>query len=332
MRLALLVFILILALSQTACNAVSEESPAAESFDEAEHAARMVEVTQTLIDSPDPEEQAAGLLLAELSTSWRWLDHAPILSEAESVELLYTMIERSDSALGRALTARVCAMKDLQAECRRRGLDEAIVRLDGAELFARTDLTGIDDLKRTREVLVAAEGLAERHMELALLLLDAMEAHGGFQPLELSITPLSVFLSTTPSLASISRLCVEQAMDGSELDQACERLLDSMVNEAASFILNMLGASVMAQRAEAHGDQEAMDRYEQWRAGFYEWMGCASVVRQEFWESADTTFMREFFRYWQRHGEARAYALVAERAGLDCELPEPSPFSRAAER
>jgi len=330
MRLALLVFILVLTLSLTACDAGSKDALAAEPFDEAEHAARMVEVAQNLIDSRDPQEQVAGLLLAELSTSWWWSDHPPILSEAESVELLYTLIERSDSALARALTAQACAMKDLQAHCRRRGLDDAIVRLDGAELFARIYLTGIDDLERTREVLLAAEGLAERYTELALLILDGMEAHGGFLPLELSTAPLFAALSTMPPLVSISRFCVAQAMDDYELDQACERLVGNMVNEAGSLMLNMLGASLMAQRAEAHGDPEAVDRYEQWRAGFFEWMGCTSAVSQEFWESADTAFVREFLRYWQRHGEARAQAMVAERAGLDCGLPEPSPFSRAA--
>lgn len=329
MRLALLAFILALALSQTACNAVSEDAPVADPFDEAEHAARMVEVTQALIDSRNPQQQAAGLLMAENALMWGWDDQAPVLSESEFIDQLHALIDASDSAITRALLAQLCANQGLQAECVRRGLDDAIVALDGAELFARLNLTEPDDQERLRAVILAAESLNERQMDYALILLDAMEAHGEFVPAELSVAPLIHGLMLSPPLASIARLCGDPAPDDPELDQACEHLLRLMSEQASSFIVNMLASAVWAQRREAQGHAGALETHELRRADFYDWAACNGSASDELWQAADARFVREFLERWQRYGEYKAHAFVAEKTGLDCVLEAP-PFSSAA--
>lgn len=100
-----------------------------------------------------------------------------------------------------------------------------------------------------------------------------------------------------------------------------------MINDAGSMITAMIGSAMMARRAEAAGDAEAIGRQEEWRADYSGWMACYSAVTPDAWETADSSFMRQFIQHWQVHGEASAQALVAARDGVDCGLPPRSPWS-----
>ena len=298
-------------------------------FDEVEHLARMGEVTESLIQSPDPTQQAAGLLMSEYAVWAGWHTDDPIQSESERVDRLYTLIDAADSALARALLAQLCASKGVQDDCIRRGLDDAIVRFDGADLIARLQLTDVEDADRVRQVIVEAQSLNERHMDYALLLLDAMEAHGGFVTTELAAAPLLHGLSLSPPFANFARQCASPSPEDPELNQACERMLDLMMRDRSSLILTSIGAAVTAQRLQAQGDPDAQERHEQWRDQSNEQIACFGSASEETWETADAKFVRQFLEHWQAYGEASALAMTAEKARVDCGPVEPPPFRSA---
>lgn len=307
--------------------AVAEVDAPAELFDEAEHAARMLELIDSLIQSPDPTQQAAGLLMAEHARWAGWYPDQPILIQTEFLDRLHRLIDQANTPLARALLAQLCATRDIRSDCVQRGLDAAIVSDDGAELLARLQLTDGDDTDRLRGIMVEAQALNERHMDYALLLLDAMKAHGGFVDAELAVTPLIYGLTLSPAFSPFSKLCGAPATEDSELDEACERILERMMQGGTSMLLNAIGSAVSAQRRTAKGDPHAQERHEQWRAEIAAHAACRSDQTDELMLSADAEFMRAFLQHWQQHGEAGAQRMLDEKAGVDCRPLEPSPFS-----
>ena len=312
-----------LALSRLAMGQTADTAPP---FDEAEHAARMAEVTEQLIESSDPTQQAAGLLLSEHAIWAGWHTDDPILSETEFSGRLHALIDAADSALARALLAHLCASQGVQEDCIDRGLDDAIVRFDGADLVARLHLADADDANRVRQVIIQAQTLNERYMDYALLLLDAMDEHGGFVTTELAAAPLLHGLSLSPPFANFSRQCASPSPEDPELDHACERILDQMMGDHSSLLLTAIGSAVSAQRLQARGDSDAQARHEQWRDESNQQIACFGSASEAIWETADGQFVREFLKHWQAYGEASALIMVANQAGLDCGSLQPPPF------
>ena len=313
-----------------ACNLdIGETADTADPFDEAEHLARMAEVTEQLIQSSDPTQQAAGLLMATTALNWGEHGIEPPLNEAERLERLHALIDAADTALARALLAQLCASQGLQKECIRRGLDEAIVQFDDADLIARLQLTDSLDRNRARQIIVETQTLNERHMDYALLILDAMEEHGGFVVEELAVAPLIHALSLSPPFQPVSDQCALPSPEDPERSQACERILELMMEGRSSMLLTSLGSAISARRLQAQGDPDAQERHEQWQARFYDQLACFGSASDGIWETADGQFVREFLEHWQEHGEASALAMIAEKAGVDCGQVEPPPFRSA---
>ena len=310
---------LFLASSQLAFGEVPDEAPP---FDEAEHLGRMAEVTEQLIQSSDPTQQAAGLLMTEHALLWSPHDVEPAISAAERLDRLHALIDAADTALARALLAQLCANKGIQEDCIRRGLDDAIVQFDGADLIARLQLTYFLDRDRARQIIVEAQTLNERHMDYALLILDAMGEHGGFVAEELAVAPFIHALSLSPPFQPVSDQCASPSPEDPELSQACERILDLMMEGRSSMLLTSLGSAVSARRLQAQGDPDAQERHEQWQARFYDQLACFGSASDGIWETADGQFVREFLEHWQEHGEASAWAMIADKAGVDCRMPD----------
>lgn len=291
--------------------------------------ARMAQVANALMASPEPQRQAVGLLLAETFFLWE-VEHQPRMNESDFMDRLEALIEQADTGLARAFLAQLCAYRDLQRYCRQQGLDKAIVEFDGAELFARLHLTGNDETHRRREVVVAAEHLEERFMDYALILFEAIQAEVGLE-MEESHAIMHA-MTTGPRLSQISSLCRQPAVDDPELDQACLGILERMIDGTRSSILTMLGSSLMARRAEAQGEAGALAGHEKWRADYYDWLTCISTVNEEVWEAADADLILSFVDRWRRSGEASAHAFLATQAGVDCGLPPPPPGRAVARR
>lgn len=316
MRWLLCFALLFLAPAQMAMAEVDSQD---ELFDEAEHTARMLELIETLIESPDPTRQAAGLLMVEHAGWAGWYTEEPLRSGVEVLDQLYALIDQADTPLARTLLAQLCAATSIQSACVRRGLDEAILRLDGGNLIARLMLIETGDHDRIRDVVIAAESINEHHMDLALLLLDAMEAQGVFSREEMTTAPMIYGLLIIPPFQHFTRLCTEPAANDTDLNQACDRITHKMTDNTGSLILTMIGASITARRLAAEGATDALEKHEEWRAAHREWLTCVGSAGEKVREEADEQFTRELIEHWQRHGEASAQALLAEKAGLDCE-------------
>lgn len=297
---------------------------------EAKHIARLLELTDGLLQSSEPTQQAAGLMLTE-SLRWsEWANDSELLGEAEFLDHLQGLIKQADTALARALLAHLCAVKEIRGDCIDLGLDDAIVRHDGAELFARLQLTELDDTERLRDLIMAAQNLDERHMDYALLLNDAMEAHGGFVAWEFAAAPLIQGLSLSPPYSPFVNICGSPSPDDPELDRACDRSAQRMMEDGSSLISAVIGSSVSALRRTAQGDPHAQELHDQWRASISEHVLCRGEHTDEVMMSADAQFMREFLEHWRQHGEASAWSMVEEMAGVDCAPLQASPLRSLA--
>jgi hypothetical protein len=324
MRCTLFVILFVFGVSGLAVATPTAPAEKSERSEQAELQARMIRVARTLMTSPAPAERSAGLLLAEQAKLWRTTAQ-PVLSEAEFVNDLHVLIEEADSALTRALLAQLCGMTDRVDDCRRRGLDDAIVALDGAELLARLHLTEHSDLERTRDVMVAADHLAPGHPHYGLLLLDAMEAHSDALPDGITLLAIVVPFWQSSGLGQMAQLCQQPAADDPQLDRACDRILDAMMDQPASLLFTTFASSIKALRAEARGETGAVSRHESWRSDLYEWVRCVGAGSEGTLEAGDAPLVREFLEHWQRFGEVSAHVFLASQAGLDCGLPEPPP-------
>jgi hypothetical protein len=326
MRWTMLVAALSLMLASFALTTTVAADPAIYA-ERADHFERIAKVAQDLIDAPEIERQAAGLLLWRSASAWH-VEHPTLMSERELRERLDRLIAEADSGLARALLAQLCSNKKLHQHCRDQGLDRAIVEQDGAELFARLYLTETHEEERLREVLIAAEALDERAMDFALILLDGIEAR---YELELDESHAIIHaLQMGPALGPTGQLCQQAIDEDPELDQACESVHIRMASEPGSMIFNLLGASVLARRAEAKGEPKAMARHEQWREDHHAWQSCAYSAGEAIWEAMNADWVRAYLRHWQRHGEASAIQFIAEQGESDCGPAPRSPWAMAA--
>lgn len=306
--------------------ALGETSEQPEAFDEAAHAARMAEVVEQLLGSAEPARQAAGLLISETMRAHALPERSLLLQEQQSLDRIHELIDTADTPLARALLAKLCETKSIQADCVGHGLDDAIVRYDNAELFARMHLTEHENTDRLRNVLVEAKALNERHVDYALLLLDAIEDHGGFTPEERFGTPFLYGMSLMPGLSALSNLCRSPSPEDPELDNACARNLQLMLLDGNSIITTAISSAIIAQRHTADGNPNAQQQHEQWSTEVSALTACVGPIGEQFWKTADSESVREFLEHWQQYGEASAHVMTADKAGAACGPLEPSPF------
>ncbi|MFW5815629.1 MAG: hypothetical protein ACOCVP_02115 [Wenzhouxiangella sp.] len=332
MRCTLFVLLFVFGVSGLAVATPIAPAAEAKRSEQAEFEGRMIGVAETLLASPAPAERAAGLLLAEQAKLWQTTAQ-PVLGEAEFDNELHGLIEEADCALTRALLAQLCGMTDRVDDCRRRGLDEAIVALDGAELLARLHLTELGDLERARDVMVAAERVAPRQAAYAMTVLDGTDTRSEALSARAQMAAIFALASSTfPPLSPIENLCQRKADHDPALDQACERLLSAMMDQADNLLLTSLASALAAQRAEAAGNALAMARHAGWRAELSEFVRCTGAVEMEPLAAEQPGFIREFLQHWQHHGEAGAHAFMAARADIDCASPQPPPVPDLAIR
>ncbi|MGY6553671.1 MAG: hypothetical protein ACXIUM_04020 [Wenzhouxiangella sp.] len=310
--------------------AVADINTQNELFDEAEHIARLLAMTDGFLQSSEPTQQAAGLMMSWHLRWAEWAADTELLGEAEFLDHLQRLIELADTALARALLAHLCAVKDIRSDCIGLGLDAAIVRYDGAELLARLQLTKRDDSDRMRQLILAAQNLDERQMDYALFLHDAMQTHGGFVDAEFSVAPLIHGLSLSPSFSPFVETCGSPSPDEPELDQACGRIVERMVQGRGSLMIAAIGSAVSAQRRMALGDPHAQELHDQWRASISEHGLCRGGQTDEFMISADARFIRNFLAHWREHGEISAWSMVEQMAGVDCAPLQASPLRSQA--
>ncbi len=296
----------------------------ADAGEDAAIAAEFRRVATALLASPEASQRASGLLLIETMAE-PWFDNEPILSPDELLDQLHALIEQADDRLTRALLAQFCAMTDLQTECRQRGLDDAIAGQDGGELLSRLYLTEPGDSERVRALLIAAERIDEVSTDHALIVTRAFEQLGAAEAAEPTAVGSLLPLLPPPPLQTLADLCREPAALDPALDQACDRLLTDMISGPHSLGLVMIGAGLIAQRAEAAGDADAMARYQAWRSASFDWLRCLGEATTDTWQTAEPAQLRDALELWQRHGEAHAQAYMASLSGVDCGHPEPAP-------
>ncbi|MGK7294874.1 MAG: hypothetical protein ACNS61_03475, partial [Candidatus Wenzhouxiangella sp. M2_3B_020] len=279
--------------------AVSDADVAAIKEQSRRLAAARVEAAEWLLEHEDPRKRAAGLLervsaIGDIEKQLEWsesllqLDRVrpdgPVgqaaidgidraIQEGEQVAALDTteLLDRFQQAIrtttdGAALAwlAAACRNAGIETFCIDAGLDAAIVRHDGANLFSRAALLHDAEATPFETLLMEARATRTYEMQLTETWFEALA--DGVTGVSLSdrdraVGAFSVSLAyATPAFGDLSRACGSGAVPGSELDIACDRVLDDMADNADGALAQMLPLAIRAERAEALGlDRLAAD-------------------------------------------------------------------------
>lgn len=270
------------------------------------------EVAQWMVQQPDAEMRAAGLLtLASEYPNGRGIEPDTYLQSMEQ------LLDESPSASVLFLLAHGCEQLDLSSECVDAGLDEAIIRNDGGNPLSRGALytPGSDVF---RDVLLAAESIDDHSIGFRLAWYDALTEYESDLVAEKEVLVASFSLASaiaTPAYSHLVRICGKGVGEDEALDKACRRLATMMQQERMSVLARSVGLGMARSRAEALGQEELAAEYdEKGRAVMSE---AASLAGHAHEALVEPEVQREFLVRWREEGELAAFRHLSELQGRD---------------
>lgn len=234
-----------------------------------------------------------------------------------------------------AWLAAACATADIEAFCVDAGLDDAIVRHDGANLFSRLTLfPGAEADKRDR-LIIKAENTQNYVSQLTAMWFEALDEGPAAALLKTPFDKMGGAFSMSmaygiPTYQSVTQACgAENAPDG-ELDRACNRLAERMISDSQTLIGQLIGFSLASSRAEARGDQATVALLEQRKVFENAVHSCRATALRDDLENLDESTARDFMEMLGKHGEIEAWARLAAQHDIDCSNPD-DPTAEAME-
>jgi len=314
-----------------------------------------------LLEHNDPRKRAAGLLYSaseggmldaqaalveSMATDDRFREHDSIRqsgidalarAEARSDELgafePAVLLDRFEKAIrtttdGAALAwlAAACATADIEAFCIDAGLDDAIVRHDGANLFSRLALfPGAQAQKRDR-LVIEAENTRNYVSQLTAVWFEALDEGPVAAVLKRPDIKLTGAIASSmaygiPAYQSVTQACRAEITPGGELDRACARIAERMISESHTLIGQLVGFSLASSRAEARDDQATVALLEQRKVFENAVHSCRATALTDDLENIDESNAREFMELLGKHGEIEAWARLAAQHDIDCSNP-----------
>lgn len=313
-----------------------------------------------LLEHDDPRKQAAGLLdrisvahSIELQRDWseRLLQHERVqpdgpvgraatdgidrvaaasddLAEFQDARLLTRIerqIRRTTDGAALAWLATTCRIAGIQAFCIEAGLDEAIVRHDGANLFSRGAL--FDDPERFPELVLEARATDNHVLELVRTWFEALaeaDPEARLSDHDRLVASFSWALAhAVPAYGPLSITCGPEVVPGSRLDIACERVLEALSRNSDTAIARLVSLTIQAERAEARGRDPLADEIEARKQRLHERFSCAARSSAEVLERDEGGAVAEYIALISEHGELEGQLRFAESRGIDCSDGEP---------
>jgi len=236
---------------------------------------------------------------------------------AGSAEAIIDAVRGTTDGAAMLWLAHACQAVRIQRQCIDAGLDDAIVRYDSANLFARAALDPEEDIA---DLVLATRGESMHYFALVEAWYDAWSrapaAGEDMTPGERLGQAFAIAAAwAIPSLAPLAKTC-RSATPGAELDRACQQLAGRMVDGGESMLGFMIGRAIQ-RRGEPAGDEEraaatlASDR-----------AACQMAALEPELMAMDDAGIREFIGLLKRHGEFEAWDRLAERQGVDCSEPD----------
>ncbi|MFO7763773.1 MAG: hypothetical protein R6V61_08600, partial [Wenzhouxiangellaceae bacterium] len=247
-------------------------------------------------------------------------DDLPALEPAELLDRFEKAIRTTTDGAALAWLAAACATADIEAFCVDAGLDDAIVRHDGANLFSRLTLVPDAQAETRGRLIIEAENTQNYVSQLTAVWFEALDEGPGAAVLkrpDVKLTSAFVKLTSAfaismahaiPAYQPVTQACRAEITPGDELDRACGRIAERMISDSQTAIGQMVGFSLASSRAEARGDQATVTRLEQRKVFENAVHGCRATALRDDLENLDDSGARDFMKMLDQHGEIEAWA------------------------
>lgn len=262
-------------------------------------------------------------------------DDLPALEPAELLDRFEKAIRTTTDGAALAWLAAACATADIEAFCVDAGLDDAIVRHDGANLFSRLTLFPGAQAETRDRLIIEAENTRNYVSQLPAVWFEALDEGAGAaalkRPHDKLIGAFSISMAyAIPAYQPLTLACGAEITPGGELDRACSRIAERMISDSQTAIGQSIGLSLASSRAEARGDQATVTRLEQRKVYENAVRSCRATALTDDLENLDESGARDFMEMLDQHGEIEAWARLAAQHDVDCFDPD-DPTAEAME-
>lgn len=321
----------------------------------------MPQTVAWLIEHRDPGKRAAGLLyrveaskgidtqaalVEEMTGDDRFRDYPSIrqaaldaltraetreeklqkLEPAELLDRFERAIRATTDGAALAWLATACATAEIETFCIDAGLDDAIVRHDGANLFSRGAL--LDDPTSDQiETLILDAHDTRTYWNVFLKTwfdaLGAVDAGAQLDDNERLLGAYSVALAyAIPAYQYLDQACGAAVTPGSELELACDRVLDEMTERGDTALAQLMPSSVRARRASARGLDRRAAEFEAEKQRLHALASCAASEIEALLEASNGAKIHQYLGLLLEHGEIEGRKHFAESHGIDCSPSE----------
>src|SRR6056297_1016560 len=249
-------------------------------------------------------------------------DDLPALEPTELLDRFEKAIRTTTDGAALAWLAAACATANIEAFCVDAGLDDAIVRHDGANLFSRGALLN-DPARETTEALILDAYQTKSYLMVLLdTWFDALSAtNAGLQldDHERLLGAYTVALAyAIPAYGPLARSCGADVEPDSELELACDRILDDMSEHGDTALAQLMPSVIRADRAKARGRDQLAAELEAEKQRLHKRASCAWSEIKALLEAGDGSRVRQYLSLLSAHGEIEGLGRFAEANGIAC--------------
>ena len=251
----------------------------------------------------------------------------PALEPAELLDRFEKAVRTTTDGAALAWLATACATADIETFCIDAGLDDTIVRHDGANLLSRLTLVPDAEAGTSERLIIEAENTRNYASQLTAVWFEALDEGPGAAVLTRPDLKLTAAFSISmaygiPAYGPVIKACQEEITPGGELDKACGRIADRMISDSQTLIGQLMGYSLASSRAEARGDQATVALLEQRKVFERAVNSCRATALTDDLENIDESDARNFMEMLGKHGEIEAWARLAAQHDIDCSNPD----------
>src|SRR6056297_4045534 len=262
-------------------------------------------------------------------------DDLPALEPTELLDRFEKAIRTTTDGAALAWLAAACATADIEAFCVDAGLDDAIVRHDGANLLSRLTLVPRAEAETRDRLIVGAENTRNYVSQLTAVWFEALDEGPGAgllkRPYDKLVAAFSLSMAYgIPAYQPVTQACGAEITPGGELDRACGRIAERMIADSQTLIGQLIGFSLASSRAEARDDQATVASIEQRKIFENAVHTCRGTALTNELENFDESSARNFVKMLDKHGEIGTWERLAVRLGIDCSNPD-APMADAME-
>ncbi|MBS3824145.1 MAG: hypothetical protein KGY53_09610 [Wenzhouxiangellaceae bacterium] len=252
-------------------------------------------------------------------------DELPALKPAELLDRFEKAVRTTTDGAALAWLATACATADIEMFCIDAGLDDAIVRHDGANLFSRGALLNDPTSDQIEALILDANETKTYWAAFLTTWFDALGAVDAGALLDNHERLLNAYTMAMayaiPAYQYLDQACGAAVTPGSELELACDRVLDDMAEHGDTALTQLMPSSVRARRASARGLDRRAAEFEAEKQRLHARASCAASEIEALLEASSGSTIRRYLALLVEHGESEGMVRFVEARGIDCSTP-----------